>query len=152
MSGLPLTRPRQFVNPVTLTVFAVMSAVYGAAYIIGDVVNYDGEALQLVRIYDDVLPGVVYGSVWLIVAAGCFAGLFSRRVFKVAYSALTACVATWSGLYLVLWIAEPSSYGLLVSSTWWLAMAAAVYTLTVTELTAVKSIADMHGCDENEVS
>ena len=148
----PLTRPRQFVNPVTLSALAGMSFVYGLAYLVGDIVNYDGESLQLVRIYDDVLPGVIYGSVWLLIASCCLAGLFSRRVFKVAYSALAALAGTWSGLYLVLWIVDPSSYGLLVSATWWFAMAAAVYTLTVTELTAVKSIADMRGCDENEVS
>lgn len=147
----PLTRPRQFVNPVTLVAFAVLSAVYGAAYIIGDVVNYSGESLQLIRIHDDMLPGVVYGGLWLVVAVGCFVGLYSRRAFKVAYSGFVSTVAGWSLLYLCLWCTDTRSYGLLVSSVWWAVVAVAAYTIVVIELTAVKKAAKAHGCPEYKV-
>ena len=151
MSWPPLTRPRQFVNPVTLVAFAVLSAVYGAAYVVGDVVNYNGEALQLVKIHDELLPGVVYGVLWLVVAVGCFVGLYSRRAFKVAYSGFVSTVAGWALLYLCLWCTDTRSYGLLVSSVWWAVVAVAAYTIVVTELAEVKKAARAQQRPEDEI-
>lgn len=151
MSWPPRTRPGHFENPVTLVAFAVLSAVYGVAYIVGDLVNYNGESLQLIRVHDDMLPGVVYGGLWVVVSVGCFVGLYSRRVFRVAYSGFVAAVAGWSLLYLCLWFADRSSYGLLVSSVWWAVVAVAAYTVVVIELATVKQKAREHGCPEHEV-
>lgn len=151
MSWPPLTRPRQFVNPVTLVAFAVLSTVYGAAYVVGDVVNYNGESLQLIRIHDDLLPSVVYGALWLVGGVGCFVGLYSRRVFRVAYSGFVATVAGWALLYLFLWCTDTSSYGLLVSSVWWAVVAVAAYTIVVIELTDVKQKARELRCSEQDV-
>lgn len=147
----PLTRPRQFVNPVTLFAFVGMAFVYGMAYIIGDVVNYDGESLQLVKIHDDMLPSAVYGGLWLVVSAMCLGGMYSRRLFKIGFSSFVASVLGWSLLYMVLCIGDPASYGLLVSSVWWATAAVASYSLVVVELTAVKKEAKAHGCPECKV-
>ena len=147
----PLTRPRHFVNPVTLFALAGMAFVYGMSYLVGDIVNYDGESLQLVRIHDDLLPSSVYGGLWIVVSVLCFGGMYSRKLFRVGFSSFIACAIGWSLLYMILWLDEPSSYGLLVSSVWWATVAIASYTLVVTELAEVKKAARAQHRPEDEV-
>ena len=151
MFGLSKTRPRHFVNPVTLGAFAVMSAVYGTSYIAADAMNYDGESLQLATLRDAFLPTFVYGTMWVLIAGACVVGLFSRRAFRVGFSSFVAACAGWSLLYLTLWINEPSSFGLFSSSMWWATVTIASYTIVVAELTAVKKIAHENGLEDNEV-
>lgn len=151
MVGLPKTRPRHFENPVTLGVLVCMAAIYGAAYVVGDIGNYSGRALSLVKIHDNFLPMFMYGVMWLTVAGLCFAGLFSRRMFRIGFSSYVAACAGWSLLYAVLWINDTASFGLIVSALWWSTTTLLAHTVVVTELTAVKKIAHENGLEDNEV-
>lgn len=151
MSWPPRTRPRQYVNPVALVSLAGMALIYGASYLVGEIVNYDGESLQLVRIHDDLLPSAVYGALWIIVSVLCFGGVYSRWLFRVGFSAFIACAIGWSLLYMILWVSDPLSYGLLVSSVWWATVSVTTYTLVVTELAEVKKAARAQQRPEDEV-
>lgn len=151
MTGLPKTRPRQFENPVTLGVFVVMSAIYGMSYIAADVMDYDGESLQLATLRSSALPTFMYGAMWVVIAGACVVGLFSRRAFRVGFSTFVAACGGWSLLYLGLWAGDISSFGLFSSAAWWAAVTVASYTIVVNELTAVKKIARANGLEDNEV-
>lgn len=147
------TRPRDYDNPVTLTAIATAGFVYGVAYFVGDLTNYDGESLQLIQIGDG-LPVALYGLIWAVSAGVGLLGMFSRRLFSLGFTTLAAVMAGWSLLYLVLFIFDDDpndAFGLLVSSGWWAAHALATYTLTVHERTLTNLAITDKAIDEQRI-
>lgn len=132
------TAPNRFVNPLSLVSLCIATAVYGVGYFMADTVDFDGEAIRSVRLIGS-LPFEVYGALWLTVGAAGFIGMFSRNVFRIAYSAMSALFLTWSLICLAaFFLTGAQGIDNLMSAAIWGALTMATFTLATIELTDEK--------------
>lgn len=145
--------PDRYVNPVAMFALSVSTLAYGAGYLLSDIIDFNGENIQLIRVFGS-LPFVVYGIVWVMIGAAGIIGMFSRRVFRVAFSAMSALFLTWSAIHLTSFVLTGApAFGSLLSAAVWGALSASTFALTTVEMTdarvgdRIDAIADEHVAD-----
>ena len=117
---------------------------YGAAYLVAELEHVDvGNDLRFTRVDYELLPLPLYAGTWVVVGVVCLLGMFSRTLFRLAYSALSALMFVWAALNLsMFFLLGDVGLGALVSSALWGTMGIMTWGTVVDEQTAVKLTAN----------
>lgn len=139
INGVRRWYPAGFVNPLALGSLAVLSIVYGTGYFFADMIDFVGEEIRMIEFAR--FPNYAYGTIWAGAGVAGLVGMYSRAVFRYAYSSLTSLFFVWAFLYAAVYaVVGVEGAGALISSAVWGSLALATHTLVIIELTDNKTV------------